>query len=103
MRILKETNVPVTLFPVTAFVDSKEMLWWDRVEYAILNTELAGVELGIEGKTYSFSFKGDAQKAKAITSLQELLKSVPNQSRLEAVRDLEGLTGSNLTIEEVSS
>jgi peptidoglycan/xylan/chitin deacetylase (PgdA/CDA1 family) len=56
--ILRELNLPATIYVVTDFIDSKDLFWFDKVIYSIQKNRLTSLDLmtvhhGL--KNYSFS------------------------------------------------
>ena len=51
--ILKQFNVPAAIFIPTDFIDKKEMLWHDRVKYAINKTKSPSFDLKIGNEIYA--------------------------------------------------
>src|SRR3990167_5472927 len=60
--VLKQFNVPAAIFLTTDFVDKKEMLWVDRIEYAINRTKRNNFSLKINKDTLSFDLRDDNSK-----------------------------------------
>ncbi len=48
--VLQEYRVPATVFVTTGFVEGREPLWTDRLEYALTATSAARLELTIENR-----------------------------------------------------
>ena len=59
--ILKELNLPATIYVVTDFIGSKELFWFDKVIYSIQHNELTSLDLSTvhhDLSKYSFSSTG---------------------------------------------
>jgi peptidoglycan/xylan/chitin deacetylase (PgdA/CDA1 family) len=52
--ILKKWNVPATIFLATDFIDKREWLWSDRLEYALLNTKKKEFQFPLNGEILDF-------------------------------------------------
>ena len=85
--ILKQYRLPATVFLTTDFVDRKELLWPDRVEYAVdKGRPLTGSE-------------EDLLKESFASKIRSELKDIPQESRLEKVEALERRQGIKLSEE----
>lgn len=83
--VLKQMNVPVTIFLTTDFIENKQFLWTDRVEYAVRNAVAGGdTELRIQS----------AAKSKS------RVKSLPQEKSSELVAELESELGEKLSAGE---
>ncbi|MFQ6028105.1 MAG: hypothetical protein ACE5Q6_11485, partial [Dehalococcoidia bacterium] len=94
---LEEAGLPSSVFVATGFVDGKEMLWHDRVAHIFLNTDLRFIHLEIEGTIYSFDLEGKGNRVQGLATLLCVLKTVPNDTRLRVIKELEWLTDLRLT------
>ena len=89
---LEEAGIPASVFVATGFLDGKEMLWHDRVENIFLKTDLRFIHLEIEGTIYSFDLEVKGSRGKSLARLLRVLKTVPNDTRLRVINELEWLT-----------
>lgn len=96
--VLKEFNVPATIFIAAAFVDNKELLWVDRVEYAINKTERKDLKIDIGPETLLFSLKGNNTKALCESRIRSRLKLLPQDVRDEIVNRIEEDLGQRLSL-----
>jgi len=87
--VLKEFNAPAAIFLTTDFVDKKEILWVDRIEYAINRTKWSSFSLKIDKDTLSFDLRDDNAKKICYTKLLARIKLVPQESIEEIIESLE--------------
>ena len=96
--ILKQFNVPTTIFPSTNFIDKKEALWIDRIEYAIYITKSENLKLRIGKEILSFDFPNPDSKKTCYKAIYPKLKLIPQESRDEIIENLEFSLGQKLSI-----
>lgn len=87
--ILKQLNVPTTIFPSTNFIDKKEVLWIDRIEYAISKTKADNLKLHIGKEILSFDFPNPDSKETCYKAIFPKLKLIPQESRADIIENLE--------------
>jgi peptidoglycan/xylan/chitin deacetylase (PgdA/CDA1 family) len=95
--ILKQLNIPATVYLVTDLVDSDETLWFARLHQAICETSLRSLEFG--GRSHSLADR--AACAQASIDLQIDLKRLPRtefEPALEHVLALLGVTPKNRSV-----
>jgi len=95
--ILKEFGVPATIFITTSFIEDKEILWVDRVEYSINTTKLMAFELTINNNKLFFDCNNAADKATSIAKVKEMIKNNPQEMRQKIIDALENETGQKLS------
>ena len=94
--VLKELNLPATVFVTTDFVGKKEPLWVDRVEYALNTTGNTGVVLRVDGVTMDLDLSSIEGRLTSARRVNRTLKSIPQESLRVAVEQLEREAGTNL-------
>jgi ubiquinone/menaquinone biosynthesis C-methylase UbiE/peptidoglycan/xylan/chitin deacetylase (PgdA/CDA1 family) len=95
--ILKELNIPATVFLTTNFLDSREFLWVDRIEYAIARTRSKSLQINIEGKVYSFNLKDRDDRIRCEERIRSRLKKISPGSRGEIIKDIESKLNERLS------
>ena len=83
--ILRQFDIPATIFLSTGYIDNQEMYWYEKLCYAVMTTnahtltipELAVIE--IDGNV--------ASRRSAMKALMRHLKQVPDQMRLNVLDD----------------
>jgi peptidoglycan/xylan/chitin deacetylase (PgdA/CDA1 family) len=92
--IFKRYRIPVTVYAVAAFSDGQSWLWWDQIEFALENTVKTSVTVRVDGApAMDLDLSSNLKKARAISSLTEELKNVPNDVRLEFLNGFGRLCG----------
>ena len=66
--VLKEFDIPATIFLTTKFIYNKHFLWVDRLEYAINNTKKENLKLEIANNKESFDL--DTNNGKVDVALE---------------------------------
>ena len=72
--ILKKYNVPATVFLTTSFIGSKEVAWWDKLEYAIGRTKARFFVVEVRGKKKRYKITGLRSRYLVFDDLLLLLK-----------------------------
>jgi peptidoglycan/xylan/chitin deacetylase (PgdA/CDA1 family) len=76
--ILERYGIPATVFLATGHVGSDELIWCDKVGYAIHNTLLRRLDLGSFG---SYLLQSQRDRYDASTAMNERLKRLPEEGR----------------------
>ena len=95
--ILKEYDVPATIFLTTDFIDNKHFLWVDRLEYAINHTRSNDLILKIGGEKLSFRLITDKEKIFCDTSIRRKLKLKQIEIIEETIQQIEDKLNVNLS------
>lgn len=74
-------DAPVTVFVSTRFVDGDFWCWWDRIEYAIANSQRRSVALELKDGVLRAEWETDTARTAAIDPLTERLKRLPDADR----------------------
>lgn len=93
---LREFGLPASVFLTTAFVDNREDPWTDRVEFAVDRAAASVVDLMVGATALSLDLRTTAGKRAAESRLRGLLKSMPQESRPDALDAIERGTGRTL-------
>jgi peptidoglycan/xylan/chitin deacetylase (PgdA/CDA1 family) len=94
--ILKEIGVPATVFLTAGFVENKEWLWSDRVEYALTATRARLLQCRIGDDAVVYDVHDGRAKLACARDIRSRLKSVPQESRAAVVEDMERDLGRRL-------
>lgn len=101
MDVFAEHGCPVTVFLPTAFLDGGRWMWWDRIEWALSETEASSVRLpppiedaSDDGEVLALSTS--AQRADAYVRLVDRLKVLPRAKRRLAGSEIEEALGVEL-------
>ncbi len=96
--ILKQYNIPATVFLTGSFVEKREFLRMDRIEYAINETKVSELKVRIGGDQLSFDLSNTKLKILCEQEIKARLKALEPQDLVEGiVRDLENRLGQKLT------
>ena len=95
--IFKEFDVPATIFLTTDFIDNKNYLWVDRLEYTLNNTKAENLKLQIGDEELVFSIITKADKIICEKMIRRRLKIMPHETIDETVKDIENQLKRKLT------
>jgi peptidoglycan/xylan/chitin deacetylase (PgdA/CDA1 family) len=91
--VFAEFDCPVTIFTTTGFLDGRDWMWWDKIQYIFDHAQQTGLDvaLGDWHKTYRL----DSAKARlsAASELAARCESVSRQEIEAAIGELRGKTG----------
>lgn len=98
--LLRELGLPATIFLTTAFVDRKEPLWTDRVEYAIGKSKSSHLVLkdGPAKDAVTLDIHDREQKAATDERIRADVKS--RAADFEMIEALEGEAGESLSFQK---
>jgi peptidoglycan/xylan/chitin deacetylase (PgdA/CDA1 family) len=74
LPILRKHTAPAAVFVTTGFVDRREPLWFDRLEYALRHCEAAKIDLHHDGWSETISAATEKERAAALKMLKPLCK-----------------------------
>jgi len=102
--LLKQYQIPATIFLTTQFIDEKEFFWTDRIEYAINQAPSESFELPLPRETGGgFSlpvhFHDQASRVSSEEKIRMKLKAAPQELRSGIVDQLEEKVGKKLSSE----
>jgi peptidoglycan/xylan/chitin deacetylase (PgdA/CDA1 family) len=101
--LLRELQLPATIFVATNFVGQSEFQWTDRLEHSVNATSQKSVRFGILDQTFEYDLSTTASKRTFIVDLKSKLKELPPKLREEVVSDVESLLGQKLSIQDAPS
>lgn len=87
--VLKELSIPATIFIATDFVDKKEFLWVDRIEYALTMTFKKDLKLQIAHEEFNVPLRSISQKNLAYRDIKSGLKQLSAKERNLVVQEIE--------------
>lgn len=87
--VLKELSVPMTIFITTNFVDNKEFLWTDKLEFAVNNTMTERLVIIIDKIDYKLSLKDVKLKINSLEKIKRKLKQLSNDYRVSVIEEIE--------------
>ncbi|MFC1895394.1 polysaccharide deacetylase family protein [Thermodesulfobacteriota bacterium] len=87
--VLGEYQMPATLFIATDFVDNKQPLWTDRVEYAVSKATVERLELPTASGVLPLAFDTNTAKKVSNRRIRSAIKAMPQGERDAMVARLE--------------
>jgi peptidoglycan/xylan/chitin deacetylase (PgdA/CDA1 family) len=81
LPVLRRYDAPATLFAVTDFLDGRDWLWTDKVQYALLHSKAVRFEGAINQRPFYFEFKDRAARLAAAARLKSYLKTVSEERK----------------------
>lgn len=87
--VLCEFSLPATIFVATDFIDQKEFLWVDRVEYALACTNETRLIVGIKNDQREYVLSNLGQKRRADSEIKTILKRFSPQVREQVIQEIE--------------
>jgi peptidoglycan/xylan/chitin deacetylase (PgdA/CDA1 family) len=94
--ILKEKNIPFTIFLPTDFIENKIPLWVDRLEYAIGNADVNKLNIRKGEKEITFSLESRTAKIQADSFIRNLAKTISNKQRSSLINEVVRQCGQDL-------
>jgi peptidoglycan/xylan/chitin deacetylase (PgdA/CDA1 family) len=98
--LLAKMGLPFTVFATMGFLDSDEVLWNDRLEFALATTRERRIPRGI--LPYELELGGPDSRQKALEELKEALKRMPLDVASREARTLSGALGVEPNAPELS-
>jgi peptidoglycan/xylan/chitin deacetylase (PgdA/CDA1 family) len=83
--ILEKYGVPATFYLATGFIGTDRMIWTDRLEHAILNTQTHSIKLLENGVEATYKTHTEEDRIKAFTTIKTLCKTLPDGERLRVL------------------
>ena len=99
--VLKELNIPASVFITTDPTDKKIPLWVDVLEYAIGMTKSPEIE--VKSMKKKFALKSYAERCAADDAIRNYLKKLPEEKKLKILKEVVSSSGNNLEKEFASS
>jgi peptidoglycan/xylan/chitin deacetylase (PgdA/CDA1 family) len=91
--ILRETGVPATIFLVTDFIDRQQTIWFESLAYRVMQTACTSVHLPGAGDRRIPIPPAPAARRKALQTMLDHMKRVPNGDRLGLLAHVEEQLG----------
>lgn len=97
--IIKQFGVPAAIFLTADFINKKEMLWHDRVEYAVNMTKANSFNLKIGKEELFLDLRNSDSKKMCSREIVTKLKSMPQELIGEIIESLEAGLGQKLSLD----
>ena len=92
--IFKRHGIPTTVFAVAGFADRRLWLWTDQIAFVLEKTAKKAVSVEIEaGGALDLDISSASERSASFYTVCERLKMVPNERRLEFLKDFAVLCG----------
>lgn len=90
--ILKELEIPATIFLTVGYMEKTHLFWWDLVAYGVKKTVHHDLEIPAIS-SHPLSLRTPVERRRAIDSILRHLKSVPEQEKQEFLQQFPAVTG----------
>jgi len=87
--VLREHGIPATVFVASRFIDGDLWYWWDRVDFAFARTTRSELVLRFPGGPFRLEWTSASERMAACGALTEALKTVPEDTKLSLIREIE--------------
>lgn len=90
--VFSRYQIPVTVYLVSEFVQGRLWLWWDQIEYAILNSPLGRASVHLpNGQRFELSLNGRSERLAAARRVAVGCVPLPHEQRCAFVDTLSEL------------
>lgn len=83
--VFAEFDCPATTFLTTGFLDGQLWMWWDRIEYAFLQTTHREVSVDIGDHTIAYRWNGDVERRAALADMIRRCKRMSDDVKHAAI------------------
>jgi peptidoglycan/xylan/chitin deacetylase (PgdA/CDA1 family) len=87
--VLREFDAPATIFLSTDFIEQKQFIWPNRVEFSILSTQHSSLRLPFNNEERLFDLSHDEARIKAVDTIKPLMKLLNKDPRNDLVDTIE--------------
>jgi peptidoglycan/xylan/chitin deacetylase (PgdA/CDA1 family) len=95
--VLKRLGLPASVYLATAFVDGRQFLWTDRVEYAVNHARAGELRVTVGTQAIELMLNGPESRRAADRTLRSRIKRLPQVSLDQAVDGVEHAAGCSVT------
>jgi peptidoglycan/xylan/chitin deacetylase (PgdA/CDA1 family) len=99
--VLREHGVPAAVFVTTGFVEDRNPLWPDRLEWALGEAAPGTYDLELGGESLRLDLRDEHVRRETARALLPRLKALPQEKLPEAVCAVESCLGRSLARQEV--
>lgn len=86
--ILREYDLPATVFIVTDFLDGKNWVWTDKIRYVTMNTVFDEMNLIINNRRIQLKLDRAEARHEAATLLNSQLKKLPDDEKEKSIQKI---------------
>lgn len=83
--LLRQRNLPATIFIVTEFADRKKWLWTDKLRYLVARTGARSIEGALDEREFCVEFERTDSVFTAADKVNSLLKTIGDGAKEEAI------------------
>ena len=94
--LLRERQLPATIFVVTDFVDRKKWLWTDKLRYLVARAGARTIEGTLDGRDFSVEFEPTDSVFRAADRVNSLLKAIGDDEKEAAIARMAAAFGLDL-------
>lgn len=87
--VFKEFQIPATIFLATDFIDRKDALWVDRLEFAVNQSTKHKLDVELDGHKLKLSLSDKPSRIEADRQMKTILKDLPFQKRSHMISRIE--------------
>jgi len=98
--LLKARNIPACIFVSAHFVQNREFLWPDRIEFSIWKTDQDQLEIVIDEKPHRFRFGDEQERVKSVEAIKCQVKDMNHEERMAVIGEIEEKTGQTLSVQD---
>jgi peptidoglycan/xylan/chitin deacetylase (PgdA/CDA1 family) len=96
LPILERYALPATIFPVTSFLDGHDWLWFNRLRYALLKTDMSFLPTLDSGFAHPLQLHTQSGRLASLETCLDQLKTTPQEGILARVKQIENGLGCSL-------
>ena len=85
--ILKELNLPATIFLSTGYIDKPRLFWWDLIAYCVKKTKLSKIKWP-DISSHALSFENEKTRRVSIDKILLWIKSVADNEKNDFLEKL---------------
>ena len=95
--LLKQRGIPACIFVSSRFVEDREFLWPDRIEYAIWKTDSDALEITLKEAPLRYCLGDEQKKREAVDSLKAQVEPLCHRDRMALISQIEDKTEQTLS------
>lgn len=101
--VLRQEQIPASIFVCTSFVDSKEYMWSDRIEYAIWKSENDALRIKVSNESRYYKTASESDKVKSVADIKAKLGLLSHDERVSVIKEIEDRTRKRISVETTTT
>lgn len=93
--ILKKYNIPATVFLTVESIENNIPIWSDLLSFYVDVTQIKKFDFNVMDKKILFDLTTKGKKLISLKQIKEIFKRIPNDERLNLIKDLKLILGIN--------